>query len=448
MEDSSKTQSLFPLETCPQVTDEAFNVFHTIDRELYTRLIHNLGRDPVESVQVMAFWMWLEREGNDMNLIRRMLTLPRALLNDVADETVTCLKCVENDRFLFGDGNGNEVTLLPDLLSTRVVTLRLFHENRISVLLGVTKIINTVCARAFGDILQRAWRGNAAASVYAPTNVAADSGAGGGNGGPAGGVPLQFMGATHEVGESSTEAERRIEGGGGGGVAPPTMPILYHPHLNVPFVPLHAAAGGLIRMPPPPPPNVLPPGAHRPPPVAANAIGIPIHMLATGSFPAYDFGAQRQMLSNELGEMLSRNLTINTWEKTINEEDEVPPDDRTIFLTFSKGYPITEDEVREFFTRRFGDFIENLIMQEVGEDEQVLYARMVARSAAVIDGIVGGSKAKYAINGKHVWARKYVKKQLHLRSPSRGDIDPSSSAAAAAMSSSPASTATAPGEQS
>lgn len=33
------------------------------------------------------------------------------------------------------------------------------------------------------------------------------------------------------------------------------------------------------------------------------------------------------------------------------ESELVPPDDRTIFLTFSKGYPISENEVKEFFTR-------------------------------------------------------------------------------------------------
>ncbi|KAK4436044.1 hypothetical protein Salat_0768100 [Sesamum alatum] len=413
--DLSRTLSLFPLESCPQIPDEAFNLFHSIDRELYTRLIHNLGRDPAESVQVMAFWMWLEREGNDMNLIRRMLSLPPALLNELAEEAAACLKCVEKDEFHFGDGSGYEITLLPEILSSRVVSLRFFHENRIAVLRGVTKIINSVCSRAFNDILQRLWRGGNAAA-------AADSG-GGGHVSQAGGVPVQFMRSTHEVGESSRAAERRLEGGGGV-AAPPVMPILYHPYLNVPFVPLPpAASSGLVRIPPPPPqPHVLPPGAHRPPPppVPADAIGIPIHMVVAGSFPAYDMG---QMLSNELGEMLSRNLSISSRDETNNygreeEEGEISADDRTIFLTFSKGYPITEDEVREFFTRRFGDFIEELIMQEVGEDEQVLYARMVARSAAVMEGITGGNKAKYSINGKHVWARKYVKKQQQQQSRS------------------------------
>ena len=50
-------------------------------------------------------------------------------------------------------------------------------------------------------------------------------------------------------------------------------------------------------------------------------------------------------------------------------------------------------------------------MQEVEPEEQVLYARLVACSASIIDMIVErGSKSKYSINGKHVWARKYVKK--------------------------------------
>lgn len=50
-------------------------------------------------------------------------------------------------------------------------------------------------------------------------------------------------------------------------------------------------------------------------------------------------------------------------------------------------------------------------MQEVEEGEQVLYARMVCKMPDVIDTICAGNKAKYSINGKHVWARKYVKKQ-------------------------------------
>ncbi|KAL7109484.1 hypothetical protein ACP275_06G178100 [Erythranthe tilingii] len=443
--DNGGDQSLFPAEKCPQVPDEAFNLFHAIDRELYTRLIHNLGRDPAGSVQVMAFWIWLERETNDMNLIKRMLSLPPSLLNEVADETDTCLKCVETDVFPFGEHHANEVSLLSGLLTSPIVNLRFLHDHRIAVLRGVTRVINTVCSRAFSDILRRTWRGSNTAAYHA---AAAAEG-----GGPAAAVHFGGGGGVREVGESSREAaERRVVEGGGAAPPPPPMMrrMLFHPpHLNVPFVPL-------------PPPHVLTPGSHGggpppPPPglVAADAVGIPIHMLAAaGIFPVYDLAAQRQLMGNELGEMLSRNLSINSPRETTNaviiinggvavrndgEEEEVGPDDRTIFLTFSKGYPITEDEVREFFTRRFGDFIEDMIMQEVGEEEQVLYARMVSRSMAVIEAIVRGNKAKYSINGKHVWARKYVKKSTSSSSPPRGDHIATGQVDAAVASGSPSS---------
>ncbi|XP_015073165.2 uncharacterized protein LOC107017457 [Solanum pennellii] len=107
----------------------------------------------------------------------------------------------------------------------------------------------------------------------------------------------------------------------------------------------------------------------------------------------------------DISEMFKNNLNI------LEEETEIAPEDRTVFLTFSKGYPISEAEVKEFFTRKFGDDVEAVYMQEVAEDEQALYARLVTRSPALLEAIVDGGKAKYNINGKHVWARKYIKKQ-------------------------------------
>ncbi|MED6142610.1 hypothetical protein PIB30_115447, partial [Stylosanthes scabra] len=45
--------------------------------------------------------------------------------------------------------------------------------------------------------------------------------------------------------------------------------------------------------------------------------------------------------------------------------------------------------------------------------EQPLFARMVVRPDAMskIDAFLeGGRKVKFTINGKHVWARRYVRK--------------------------------------
>ncbi|VFQ79072.1 unnamed protein product [Cuscuta campestris] len=109
--------------------------------------------------------------------------------------------------------------------------------------------------------------------------------------------------------------------------------------------------------------------------------------------------------------MFDRNTEMVAKKEVEKSNGVVHPDERTIFLTFSKGYPISQEEVADFFSKKFGDSIESIQMQEVPVGEQVLYAKLVARSLPALEAILVGGKAKYNINGKHVWARKYVKKQ-------------------------------------
>ncbi|XVE70711.1 hypothetical protein DITRI_Ditri10aG0092600 [Diplodiscus trichospermus] len=79
-----------------------------------------------------------------------------------------------------------------------------------------------------------------------------------------------------------------------------------------------------------------------------------------------------------------------------SQDNEVPPEDRTMFVTFSKGIPI-----------------ESLHMQEVRPDKQSLFARIFCHSASAIEVILDGrGKAKFTVNGNHVWARKFVPKPL------------------------------------
>ncbi|RID62302.1 hypothetical protein BRARA_E01386 [Brassica rapa] len=87
-----------------------------------------------------------------------------------------------------------------------------------------------------------------------------------------------------------------------------------------------------------------------------------------------------------------------------------PADDRTVILKFSKGYPISESEVRVHFTREFGEVIEAIVMQEVQENEQPLFARMVLKMeyASKIEEIVTPmNKNMFTIDGKHVWVHKF-----------------------------------------
>ncbi|GMH23311.1 hypothetical protein Nepgr_025154 [Nepenthes gracilis] len=91
---------------------------------------------------------------------------------------------------------------------------------------------------------------------------------------------------------------------------------------------------------------------------------------------------------------------------------EVHPDDRTMFVTFSKEYPMSKEEVIEFFTTIYGECIEFVQMQDVQANEQPLFARIVVNSASKVKLILqGAEKMKFTINGKHVWVRKFVPKR-------------------------------------
>lgn len=75
-----------------------------------------------------------------------------SVVNLVAEESVACLKCVESDGFRF-DPVRNDIPWLRILARRRDLSLRFFHDNRVSVLRGVTQIVSEVCARAFEDII-------------------------------------------------------------------------------------------------------------------------------------------------------------------------------------------------------------------------------------------------------------------------------------------------------
>ncbi|XP_031101981.1 uncharacterized protein LOC116005887 [Ipomoea triloba] len=95
---------------------------------------------------------------------------------------------------------------------------------------------------------------------------------------------------------------------------------------------------------------------------------------------------------------------------------EAPVDDRTMFLTFSRGYPVSEEEVKELFNSYYGDCVETVKMvPPINASEQSLYARLVVRSVSTIDQVLSrGSIAKFRVNGKHVWARKYERRDMYV----------------------------------
>ncbi|XP_027368743.1 uncharacterized protein LOC113874729 [Abrus precatorius] len=281
------------------VSQEEFHQFHRIDRELYKILVINLYREPAESMQVLATWLWLERVGF-RNVVKRVLSLPNILINEVADETVLCLNCINNTvKILPSSSEGSDIPLLQSLVD-KEISLQFLFDNRVKVLQGVAKVVQEVCVKAFTDIMQQAMVRN--------TN------------------------------ERMMETQK--------GVTPS-----------------------------------------------------PENHFWFGSI-----GPSNLRLGKVGSEVMVQN-------------NEVPADDRTLFVTFSKGYRVQEWEVREFFTMAYGDCIEALYMQEVQPNEQPLFARIVFHKISIIDMILrGANKAKFTINGKHVWARKFVPKRTATRS--------------------------------
>ncbi|XP_054788995.1 uncharacterized protein LOC129294606 [Prosopis cineraria] len=116
---------------------------------------------------------------------------------------------------------------------------------------------------------------------------------------------------------------------------------------------------------------------------------------------------------------LSHDLPVELWwyddlddnvSWSSRPSDDVRDEDKTMFLTFSRGFPVTEEEVLHLFTTNFGDSSVRVI--NMGEpdaaNEQPLFATMVLDSVATVDEILMGKRiAKFKINGKHIWARKY-----------------------------------------
>ncbi|XP_021847022.2 uncharacterized protein [Spinacia oleracea] len=93
---------------------------------------------------------------------------------------------------------------------------------------------------------------------------------------------------------------------------------------------------------------------------------------------------------------------------------EAPIDDRTLFLTFSRGFPVPQTEVQQFFIQMCGEYcIESFQMEPIKDSlkTQSLYARMALRSVAYMDQIMRGKHVgKFRSKGKHIWARKFERR--------------------------------------
>ncbi|KAM3324435.1 hypothetical protein P3S67_005587 [Capsicum chacoense] len=271
------------------ITLEEFRSFHEIDRTLYSLLVNKLQRDPTESMQTLALWIWLEQTGSN-NVIVKILSLPNNLINELANEAATCLKCIEGNRFLLL-ANTSEIPLTQKLIA-KEFSLLFFNENRDIATSEIRNIITDVCLKALSDIMEKTLNRRCSEQTLMKSEMSMVS---------------------------------------------------------------YLCESSLI-----------------------------------GRFSQLELG----------GDMSRRRM--------MGHDD--PRVDRTMFVTFSKGYPIAEWEIREFITTNFGECIECIRMQKVKKPhEQALYALIVFVTPGIVEYILNDEdKAKFTINRKHMWMRKFV----------------------------------------
>ncbi|KAL6906385.1 hypothetical protein ACP4OV_003986 [Aristida adscensionis] len=93
----------------------------------------------------------------------------------------------------------------------------------------------------------------------------------------------------------------------------------------------------------------------------------------------------------------------------IETQSLLPEDYRSLFITFSRGYPISKEDIVEFFNSVFGPCVEAVMVERPPPGQLPVYGRLVLRNASMIPVVLDGRQtAKFLINGRHLWARIYV----------------------------------------
>ncbi|XP_042426232.1 uncharacterized protein LOC122014115 [Zingiber officinale] len=123
------------------------------------------------------------------------------------------------------------------------------------------------------------------------------------------------------------------------------------------------------------------------------------------SFLRYEAACRRKAapLPEELARTYELGATATTSE-----------DQRSLFLTFSKGFPLTKEEIEAYFREKWGDCVEKVAVQRPAAGSPVgpLYGKVVFTRDGYAGLVLNDTKVyKFAINGKQVWARQFELKR-------------------------------------
>ncbi|PIA38932.1 hypothetical protein AQUCO_02700252v1 [Aquilegia coerulea] len=122
---------------------------------------------------------------------------------------------------------------------------------------------------------------------------------------------------------------------------------------------------------------------------------------------------QAQSRSAPVPQLESRESSVwNTQALSGNPNPHTPAAGMGLFMTFSRGYPVSEEELDTYLFRTYGNVVERINMENPRPGAQAMYAIVTLRSRAIVNNILNGRlRFMFVLKGKHVWVRRFVPKQ-------------------------------------
>ncbi|KAH7681133.1 hypothetical protein IHE45_05G039800 [Dioscorea alata] len=266
---------------------EAIRSYHATERRLFARMVLDLSLDPFRAMEIIAFWLWLSEIGHP-DVIRKAQSL-----------------------------TGVSLLLVAGVAEAFIDALRLepsdhFRPNadlRHAAIHGISYYLSSVCLKAFDDIQRQAQLLHMDRLLDQMSHLHIPRGEGTSS-------SSSSSTARSLLSQSSQDLDRAIR---------------FRQELNLLFgTPINSGISNLSSaslhrrhppLPPPPPAQLIPDLTHQ-----MNSTARPYHPLSTINCPPRH-------------------------HRSFHRTEQMERDQRTLFVTFSNGYPLTEEDLYVFFMR-------------------------------------------------------------------------------------------------
>ncbi|KAK1560271.1 hypothetical protein Q3G72_024383 [Acer saccharum] len=115
-----------------------------------------------------------------------------------------------------------------------------------------------------------------------------------------------------------------------------------------------------------------------------------------------------QATAAPLAKITSRlNPSAKEWDLWV---EQTPVEKRGLFLTFSNGFPLNENQIRSFFTNNYGPYVERVYVHrpEPMIHRPPLFGKIVFKVSSIPISVLNGEEqTKFMVDGKPLWCKKF-----------------------------------------